>query len=524
MKGLGKILIEGRVEDAQKYFENAVGSWPVAEPGNPAGIGEYTNLQGVLDHFVSEDPSGNNKYLMWMIKTYLSEESTAPFEITSVVKRFHKNLDRLTPAFIMNMDVNFGPDSRIPTSPKNIDSYDYLEILERVMDEMDAIQTKKEKEKEAKEGVDKLYEDDRWLLVKPNTYEGSCYYGSSTKWCTASKDYPKHFEDYSKRGVLFYIIDKTKDVGDFFKIALFKKWNGDEEWYDRADNRLEGSTVKAIESLLPLELTNAIEEEFIGEEREDTTLTLEQFKSNVETYIRNLPRPITISTPTGKWELEINSSGSWEWAGKDPRVELIATPFYEGHEDMSVYFRTDDDDLGQPALEYSDYYGLQDLSTEYLGPGPNHNWNYLSVDPNAFRPFQTEKAFISQIYIPLVSKALRNEELKDYTGLDYTTWDAQSYVSSYTFKYPPKKGSMTQLFTEYLKDNPRSTPNDFYEAVLGRPRPRAHNNMFFAAIKDSGIVEMERQGRQFVYSLGPNYDAWTQGKLLRRGRAYGQPG
>jgi len=526
MKGLGKILIEGRVEDAQKYFENAVGSWPVAEPGNPAGVGEYTNLQGVLDHFVSEDPSGNNKYLMWMIKTYINEESTAPFEITSVVKRFHKNLDRLTPAFIMNMDVNFGPDSRIPTSPKNIDSYDYLEILERVMDEMDAIQTKKEKEKEAKEGVDKLYEDDRWLLVKPNTYEGSCYYGSSTKWCTASKDYPKHFEDYSNRGVLFYIIDKTKDVGDFFKIALFKKWNGDEEWYDRADNRLEGSTVKAIESLLPLELTNAIEEEYVGEvpTMDESIFTLEQFKSNVETYIRNLPRPITISTPTGKWELEINSAGSWEWAGRDPRVELIATPFYEGNEDMEVYFRTDDDDLGQPALEYRDYYGLQDLNNEFMGPGPEYRWNYLTTDTNNYRQFANEKAFLRNIYIPLVSKALGNEELKEYTGLDYTVWDAQSYVSSYTFKYPPKKGSMTQLFTDYLKENPRSTPNQFYEDVLGRPRPRAHNNMFFAAIKDSGIVEMERQGRQFVYSLGPNYDAWTQGKLLRRGRAYGQPG
>ena len=72
--------------------------------------------------------------------------------------------------------------------------------------------------------------------------------------------------------MLFYIIDKTKDVGDFFKIALFKKWNGDEEWYDRADNRLEGSTVKAIESLLPLELTNAIEEEYVGEEPEDGPL------------------------------------------------------------------------------------------------------------------------------------------------------------------------------------------------------------------------------------------------------------
>ena len=208
MKGLNKILLEGRVEDAQQYFENAVGSWPVAEPGNPAGIGSQTNLDGVLQHFVQNDPSGNHKYLMWMVKRYIDpeERGTSPNDISSVVQRFHKNVDRLSVAFIMNMDI-FDPSSRISTSPKNIDSYDDLSQLERVMDEMDTITTKKEKEKEAKSGVDKLYEDDRWLLVRPNTYEGSCYYGSATKWCTASKDAPRHFEDYSKTGNLFYIID-----------------------------------------------------------------------------------------------------------------------------------------------------------------------------------------------------------------------------------------------------------------------------------------------------------------------------
>ena len=60
--------------------------------------------------------------------------------------------------------------------------------------------------------------------------------------------------------------------------------------------------------------------------------------------------------------------------------------------------------------------------------------------------------------------------------------------------------------------------------MLGHPRPRGHNNMFFASIKDSGIVKMERKGRQFVYSLGPNHEAWTEGKLLRKGRAYGKIG
>ena len=76
---------------------------------------------------------------------------------------------------------------------------------------------------------------------------------------------------------------------------------------------------------------------------------------------------------------------------------------------------------------------------------------------------------------------------------------------------------MTQMFTDYLKENPRRTSNQFYEDVLGRSRPRGHNNMFFASIKDAGIVKLERKGRQFVYSLGPNYDTWTQGKLLRTG-------
>ena len=49
----------------------------------------------------------------------------------------------------------------------------------------------------------------------------------------------------------------------------------------------------------------------------------------METYIQNLARPITLSTQTAKWELEI-SAGEWKWVGTDPRVELIATPFYQG--------------------------------------------------------------------------------------------------------------------------------------------------------------------------------------------------
>jgi hypothetical protein len=520
MKGLNNIILEGRVEDAQQYFEKAVGSWPVAEPGNPAGIGSQTNLDGVLQHFVQNDPSGNNKYLMWMVKMYLNpeERGTSPNDISSLVQRFHKNVDRLNVAFIMNMDIFDPIRSRISTSPKNLDSYDDLSQLERVMDELDSIQTRKEKEKEAKGGVDKLYENDRWLLVRPNTYEGSCYYGSSTKWCTASKDAPQHFETYSKTGNLYYIIDKSKDVGDFFKIALHKDWNGKEEWYDRADNKLKQETEEAIRSLLPLDLVKSLEEDH-GTTPSDTrnpTFTYAEFAHELRNFVNNR-KPIKLNTKSGVWDLEISVNGEWYWYGPDPRVDVMATPFTNGHA-LVCRVESDDDD-GLDILDAD--WDVEDLDTQhftsehYLKKNPAGGYMYESVERNL-------KHFIMYSYIPKVRKILDSDELVEFVGGEYKTWESNSYVSSFQFNYPPRKGTMTQKFVDYLGENPRSTSNQFYEDVLGYPRPRAHNNMFFSSIKDSGIVKMERKGRQFVYSIGPNYSAWTQGKLLRTNKKYGQ--
>jgi len=517
MKGLSKILLEGRVDDAQKYFMDAVGSWPVAEFQNPAGIGAGTNLEGVLNHFVQNDPSGNNKYLMWMVKMYLNpeERGTSPNDISSLVERFHKNIDRLSPVLIMNIGI-FDPSSRIVTSPKNLDSYGDIAQLERVMDELESIQTRKEKEKEAKSGVDKLYEDDRWLLVKPNTYEGSCYYGSSTKWCTASKDAPQHFESYSKTGNLYYIIDKSKDVGDFFKIALHKDWNGEEKWYDRADNELKQETEEAIRSLLPLDLIKSLEEDH-GATPSDTrnpTFTYAEFAHELRNFVNNLGKSIKLNTKSGVWDLEISSIGEWNWIGPDPRVEVMATPFTNGY---ALVCRVESD--GDDGLDILDAdWDVEDLDTEHFT-----SEHYLLKNPTGWSTVERNlKNFIMYSYTPKVRKILDSDEMVDFMDGGYKTWESNSYVSSFQFKYPPRKGTMTQKFTDYLKGNPRRTSQQFYEEVLGYPRPRAHNNMFFSSIKDSGIVKMEREGRQFVYSLGPNYSAWTKGKLLRTNKKYGQ--
>ena len=513
MKGVNNILLEGRVEDAQKYFEDAVGSWPVAEPGNPAGVGGYTNLEGVLDHFVKEDPSGNHKYLMWMIKTYLNESSTAPFEITDLIKRFHKNVDRLNAELIDELNWEHGLYSK---SPKDINSYDGVTSLERLMDEVEGRQTRKEKEIEAKKGGEKIYEDNRWLVVKPHTLEASCYYGAGTKWCTTTKD-TSHFQDYSKKGPLYYIIDKSRELGRFYKIAMHATWEGREEYYDERDKLLTDDVLEAIKLLLPKELQDSIFDDWQDASPPPPELmSLTDFVSSLEDYVERSRKQQTIKTQSGVWDLNIDD-GVWAWTNRgDSYVEVQATPFFDGQ--MMIPF--DSDDIPFENEDSSDPWGRtyrgEYLQTPYLTPE-----KYLDPNPQGWHSHEGMlKGFLNHIYRPLVSKVLDGAEVQEAVGNKYTTWQPSSYVSSYAFKYPPKKGSMTQLFTDYLKENPGKTSNQFYQDVLGYSRPRGHNNMFFASLKDSGIVKMERQGRQFVYSLGPNYKAWIEGKLLRSGTQY----
>jgi len=497
MLGLQNILLEGRVEDARQYIEKAIGTTILSDES-----------EEVLGYFIDGDPSGNHKYLMWMVKMHDTDSGFSPNMLIDLVGRFHNNVDRLTPAFITDMSFE-APNNKILTSPKNIDSYDTYRELKMVVDEIDLRQTRKQKETEAKSGVDKLYEDERWLLVKPNTYEGSCYYGSSTKWCTASREAPHHFQDYSKDGNLFYIIDKSKDLGDFYKIALYKKFeDGSEEWYDRADNKLSDQTEDAIYSMLPEGLVSAFvnaHEEY--EPPKPGLKSLEQFSKELREVIHQNPKLGKINTQSGAYQLYIDQmNGTWMWTNiQNTDLAIYATPFWDGGNHLPI--NSVDDDV----IEYNVVFQEESLEN----PGLKQE-DYLSTEPGRFRnEGWGAKVFIYQFYLPLVKGILDQSIFQEASGHEFTTWNPASHVSTYTFKYPPREGTMTKKFIDYLKQNPRKTANEFYEDVLGYSRPRAHNNMFFAAIKDAGIVKMERQGRQFVYSLGPNYQNWVEGRLLR---------
>jgi hypothetical protein len=70
-------------------------------------------------------------------------------------------------------------------------------------------------------------ETEKWLVIRPLTYESSVKYGSNTKWCTSAKHNPNQYFRYTDDGVLVYCINK--ETG--YKLA-FHMWRENKKFYD----------------------------------------------------------------------------------------------------------------------------------------------------------------------------------------------------------------------------------------------------------------------------------------------------
>jgi hypothetical protein len=99
---------------------------------------------------------------------------------------------------------------------------------------------------------------------------------------------------------------------------------------------------------------------------------------------------------------------------------------------------------------------------------------------------------------------------------DTVYWTTDHGSSTFQFNYPPREGTLTKMFVDWIQENPGGTKQDFYSEVLGRPYSKGHNQQFWSSIVASGILRYEkgRNGR-YKYYIGPNYEKWTEGKLKR---------
>lgn len=232
LENVEKLLLEGKVENLKKKYPKP--NWED------------------IDKLVDADPSKTNKFLEWAAKhmlprtikwfkenaggtSYYSWEldivpDVADSERWEENYRLSRNIRRINDNKLRDLKDNLEHYFKNPSKYeiKDINQFSSIDAFD------DAVEKAKQKlsRKEMKEtGVDKVFEDDRFILLMPKTHKAACRYGARTRWCVTMRNYSGYFENYFGQGPIFFLIDKSqppsswnpsymRDAPNYWKVAI----------------------------------------------------------------------------------------------------------------------------------------------------------------------------------------------------------------------------------------------------------------------------------------------------------------
>lgn len=143
-----------------------------------------------------KDPSGNNKYLLWMAKQ-INEKQCTITKLNRLIEKFHQNKSRL-----VNKDLN---------------GYTIGE-LESALSEL--VVSKRQQKREIKNEARIVYQNKNILVVRPKSAKAIALYGKGTQWCITNKNVYRNY--LTRKNVFYVIITKSDDVNKYKKFCLVK--------------------------------------------------------------------------------------------------------------------------------------------------------------------------------------------------------------------------------------------------------------------------------------------------------------
>jgi hypothetical protein len=139
---------------------------------------------------------------------------------------------------------------------KDINSYNSWDEIQRDV----ALATLKQNQKLLEKEVQKVFENDTWLIVRPLTFESSLTYGSGTKWCTSMRHNKDYFYRYSRNGVLCYVINKLDGdkYGLFYDMESneFSIWNAPDRRIDSVESTIPSDLMSKLYKFMKTEKSN----------------------------------------------------------------------------------------------------------------------------------------------------------------------------------------------------------------------------------------------------------------------------
>jgi hypothetical protein len=162
----------------------------------------------IIDIIRSIDPSSTNKYCEFLIKMIKRNDNHRQTIVNALVSGLFgvKTIETLH-KFEEHSKAN-----RIPQEFKDISRHNDWFFIEEGVKIADEVVKRKQLEKETK----KIFENDEWLVLIPESYESSQLYAYNTKWCITQKSY---WNDYKKSSRIIFVINKKNDE----KYAISKR-------------------------------------------------------------------------------------------------------------------------------------------------------------------------------------------------------------------------------------------------------------------------------------------------------------
>jgi hypothetical protein len=505
MKFMGILLHEGRKEDLKKKYSTKFNEEDLDFILNISDLGDF-----------------NHKYTDFVLKNTDGDGELDTNELEHLV------------GLIQDFDKY---QSQFPK--KDINQYVSVNELESVID---YVRTKK-KEKEEEKKIDKVYEDNKFVVVKPKSEAASCKYGSSTTWCVTSRG-TGHFDRYTSGAQeLYFIINKVNSTDkNYSKVAVHYNQVAEPTFWDSQDKIMSDREVNILKYAYP-EIIDAIETDFEEVSKSNKYKILNPIFDNeaitTKTQKNFLGTDLTLTVSVLAFELLSKILVTMESFGEPGKAQ--------GFINISL-----DDKL------IDNYYFIVTFSTEdkksfsislflkRLAEGHNQ-WEKKEKDlvNLGLQGWGLQSKFLISGEPQLIAESIRNyiaskvmDHLKDNPILqqrligDSKVWRPDRFNYGYTFG--KNKGLITKLVS-YLDSKDIGTKLDFLESIgklkskkvdgkklyahsysdkyFPSSQWRGHFSSFFASAKLSGILGYRKIGKDYFLIKGPNFDAFKSGQL-----------
>ena len=492
MKFIGILLKEGRKEDLKKKYSTKFNE---------------QDLEFILN--ISDLKDFNHKYTDFVLKNTdgSKELDTDKLEyLIDLIKDFDKYQSQLT--------------------KKDINQYVSLNDFEKVI----LFIRGKNKEKELEKQVDKIYEDDKFLVIKPKSEEASCKYGSNTKWCVTSKG-SGYFGKYTTgRQSLYFIINKAKSTNkNYSKVAIHFDDSGTPKYWDAQDSPMGQREIEIFEYAFS-DMIESIKDDYklyadsmadrilaqifnsIGETSVGTSNYLNS-RNDLSVYIKGFQNLTDLGFGRSEAGLSI-SLYSVDGAKLIDEYKVFITYKSKDNDSFSanISFMGDDKVTG----DYLINLGLDDWGidvTYYIGRNPA----------------ETAEGIRRHICSRVLSHIQNNTALIQKIAGNSRVWRPNR---GYGYTFSQNKGLIKKL-VDYLDEDSVGTKLDFLESIgklkskivdgkkyyskngdyLPSSNWRGYFSSFFAAAKMAGILTYRKVGTGYFLTKGPNFEAFKSGEL-----------